>query len=158
MTTFHLIWLFNCSNLTKICTRMGFEPMIFLRQWRSALINNAIYLCIYCKHNNLDSVKSYRLKFQNYNTCKEMTHHCWNISAEDLLFHVHSASFNPFNSKSNKHLISPYRNTAESFIKVMRIKEMITNLRSFYFLTNSPLQYQKKCIEKSKENVHNGVN
>ena len=87
-----------------------------------------------------------------------MTHHCWNISAEDLLFHVNSASFNPFNSKSNKHLISPNRNTAESFTKVMRIKEMITNLRSFYFLTNSPLQYQKKCIEKSKENVHNGVN
>ena len=87
-----------------------------------------------------------------------MTHHSWNISAEDLLFHVNSASFNPFNSKSNKHLISPNRNTAESFIKVMRIKEMITNLRSFYFLTNSPLQYQKKCIEKSKENVHNGVN
>ena len=86
-----------------------------------------------------------------------MTHHCWN-SAEDLLFHVHSASFNPFNPKSNKHLISPYRNTAESFIKVMRIKEMITTLRSFYFLTNSPLQYQKKCIEKSKENVRNGVN
>ena len=88
-----------------------------------------------------------------------MTHHCWNISTEDLLFHVHSASFNPFNPKSNKHLISPYRNTAESFIKVMRIKEMITNLRSFYFLTrHSPFQYQKKCIEKSKENVHNGVN
>ena len=87
-----------------------------------------------------------------------MTHHCWNISAKDLLFHVHSASFNPFNPKSNKHLISPYRNTAESFIKVMRIKEMITTLRSFYFLTNSPLQYQKKCIEKSKENVRNGVN
>ena len=87
-----------------------------------------------------------------------MTHHCWNISAEDLLFHVNSASFNPFNSKSNKHLISPYRNTAESFIKVMRIKEMITTLRSFYFLTNSPLQYQKKCIEKSKENVRNDVN
>ena len=87
-----------------------------------------------------------------------MTHHCWNISAKDLLFHVNLASFNPFNPKSNKHLISPYRNTAESFIKVMRIKEMITNLRSFYFLTNSPLQYQKKCIEKSKENVRNGVN
>ena len=42
---------------------------------------------------------------------------------------------------SDLHLISPYSNTTESFIKIMRIKEMITNLRSFDFLTNSPGQY-----------------
>ena len=33
--------------------------------------------------------------------------------------------------KSDQHLISPYSYTAESFIKIMRIKEMIANLRSF---------------------------
>ena len=36
---------------------------------------------------------------------------------------------NPLNTKSDQHLISPYSNTAESFIKIMRMKEMIANLR-----------------------------
>ena len=33
-----------------------------------------------------------------------------------------------------------------------KIKEMITNL-SFDYYTNSPHQYQRKCIEKSMENM-----
>ena len=33
--------------------------------------------------------------------------------------------------KSDQHLISPYINAAESFIMMMRIKEMISNLRNF---------------------------
>ena len=35
--------------------------------------------------------------------------------------------FNPLTAKSNQHLISPYINTPESNMKVMRINEMITN-------------------------------
>ena len=31
----------------------------------------------------------------------------------------------------NQHIISPYSISAESFIQVMRIKEMTSNLRSF---------------------------
>ena len=38
---------------------------------------------------------------------------------------------NSFNPKSDKYLISPYNKTAESFIKIVRIKEMNVNLRSF---------------------------
>ena len=34
----------------------------------------------------------------------------------------------PLDPKGDQHLISPYNNTAESFMKIMRIKEMITNL------------------------------
>ena len=34
---------------------------------------------------------------------------------------------NPLTPKSDTHLISPYNCTPESHIKVMRIKEMITN-------------------------------
>ena len=34
---------------------------------------------------------------------------------------------NPLNPKRDQNLISPYSNTAESFIKIMRIKEMITH-------------------------------
>ena len=34
---------------------------------------------------------------------------------------------NPLTLVGNQHLISPYNITAESHIKVMRIKEMITN-------------------------------
>ena len=39
--------------------------------------------------------------------------------------------FQPSNPKSDEHLTSPYSNIAESFIKMMRIKEMIANLRGF---------------------------
>ena len=39
---------------------------------------------------------------------------------------------NPLNPKSDQNIISPYCNPAESFIKIVRIKEMIANLRSFY--------------------------
>ena len=45
---------------------------------------------------------------------------------------------NPFNPKSDENLISPCSHTAESFIKIMRIKEMIINLRGFDCVTNSP--------------------
>ena len=38
----------------------------------------------------------------------------------------------PLNPKSDQHLISPYNVTPESHIKVMRMKEMITNERSFW--------------------------
>ena len=41
-------------------------------------------------------------------------------------------AFDPLSPlKSDQHVISPYSNTAESFIEIMRIKEMITNLRGF---------------------------
>ena len=51
---------------------------------------------------------------------------------------------NSLDPKSDQHLISPYSNTAKSFIKIMQIKEMITNTRSFDLQINSPCQYQKK--------------
>ena len=37
----------------------------------------------------------------------------------------------PKNPNSDQHVISLDSNTAESFIKIMRIKEMITKLRNF---------------------------
>ena len=61
--------------------------------------------------------------------------------------------FNTLNPTSDQHLISPYRNTAESLTEIMRIKEMIASLRSFDCKTNSPCQYQKKYIEKIIENM-----
>ena len=36
-----------------------------------------------------------------------------------------------FKPKSVQHVISPFSNTAESFIKIMRIKEVIFNIWSF---------------------------
>ena len=38
---------------------------------------------------------------------------------------------NPLNPESDQHLISPYINMAEPYIKVTRIKEMIATQRSF---------------------------
>ena len=61
------------------------------------------------------------------------------------------------NPSSDQHLISPYNNTSESFIKIMRIKEMITNLRSFDCSTNSPSQQQRTCLANSMENMHTDV-
>ena len=55
---------------------------------------------------------------------------------------------NPKNPKYDQHLISPYRNTAESVIEIMRIKEMITNLRCFDYTMNSPFVCPKGKVWK----------
>lgn len=36
----------------------------------------------------------------------------------------------------------------------MRIKGMNANLKSFDFFKSSPYQYQKKCVQNNKENMH----
>ena len=81
----------------------------------------------------------------------------WNFLFSDCSCHgqVHKQqpTFSPLNPKSDQHLISPYGNTAESFIKIMRIKGKITNQRSFDCSTNSPCQHPRKCTEKRMENV-----
>ena len=64
---------------------------------------------------------------------------------------------NPLNPKSDQHLTSPYSNTAESFTKLMRIKEMITNLRSIDLQMNSLFQYHKKHTKNSMENMDTDV-
>ena len=56
-----------------------------------------------------------------------------------------------------QHVISPYSNTAESFFKVMRIKEMIINLRSIDLQMNSLFQYHKKHTKNSMENMDTDV-
>ena len=48
-------------------------------------------------------------------------------------------SINSLNPKSDQHLISPNHITPESHIKVMRIKEMITNQRSFWLVNKFSL-------------------
>ena len=63
----------------------------------------------------------------------------------------------PLNPESDQHLISPYSNISESFIKIMRTKEMIATWRVFDCSTNSPCQYWRKCIDESMENVDTGV-
>ena len=50
-------------------------------------------------------------------------------------FHITTSSFNPSNPKSDWHSIYPYSVTAESFIKIMRMKSMITSLRGFHYQT-----------------------
>ena len=56
------------------------------------------------------------------------------------------------NPASDQHIISPYINIAESFMKITRIKDEIANLRSLDFRANSPCQYQKKFMKESIEN------
>ena len=57
------------------------------------------------------------------------------------------------NPASDQHIISPYINIAESFMKITRIKDEIANLRSLDFRANSPCQYQKKFMKESIENM-----
>ena len=50
--------------------------------------------------------------------------------------------------KSDRLLISPYNNTAGSFIKIMGIKEIIDNLCSFDCYTNSPYSTKGKVLRR----------
>ena len=90
------------------------------------------------------------LVFQNYSQTK------WLFANAVYQLHANSniiCELTPLNSENDQYLISLYSDTVESFITIMRIKEMITNLGIFDFYTNSPFQYQIKCIEKSIENM-----
>ena len=70
--------------------------------------------------------------------------HLWNCNIfRKWSFIFTSTWVNPLSPRSDQHLISPYSNTNESFIKIVRIKEMIANPRSFDHLTNSPFQYRR---------------
>ena len=64
---------------------------------------------------------------------------------------------NSLNPKSDQHPNSPYSNTAESFIIIMRIKEMIANLRWFDCKTNFPCLDQRRREEKSVRNMDTDV-
>ena len=48
-----------------------------------------------------------------------------------IVFHVDICVFSSLNPGSDQHLVSPNNNTDESFIKIMRIRQMIINLRTF---------------------------
>ena len=50
---------------------------------------------------------------------------------ENIQTDVKVRRVNPLNPKSDQHQISPYNINPESDVRVMRIKEMITNERSF---------------------------
>ena len=88
--------------------------------------------------------------FRNYSQTK------WLFANAVYQLHANSniiCELAPLNSENDQHLISLYSDTVESFINIMRIDEMITNLGIFDFCTNSPFQYQIKCIEKSIESM-----
>ena len=59
---------------------------------------------------------------------------------------LQSRDIDLFNPESDQHVISPHNNTAELFMKIMRIREMVTNLKK-----DSPCQHQRKCIEECGE-------
>ena len=90
------------------------------------------------------------LVFRNYSQTK------WLFANAVYQLHANSniiCELTPLNFENDQYLISLYSDTVESFITIMRIEEMITNLGIFDFYTNSPFQYQIKCIEKSIENM-----
>ena len=75
---------------------------------------------------------------------------CWsatvqvgNLYKKERLYNQTLTKFisiiNPLNPESDQHLISPYNITTESYIKVMRIKEMIISDRSFWLVNKFSL-------------------
>ena len=59
----------------------------------------------------------------NINQSKQRKISSWETNENSGLFHI----LNPLTPKSDQHLISPYNIIPESNIKVMRVKQMITN-------------------------------
>ena len=57
-----------------------------------------------------------------------------------------------FETKSLSKLI--YSITLKSNVKVMRIKEMITNLKKLLILKNNYCQYHRKCEENRMDNMN----
>ena len=57
-----------------------------------------------------------------------------------------------FETKSPSKLI--YSITLKSNVKVMRIKEMITNLKKLLILKNNYCQYHRKCEENRMDNMN----
>ena len=85
------------------------------------------------KHVRMPSLKSMLLNDSFRFLMVFLGFHDKGIYRYSVVFYVHICLFNPMNPGSDQYLISPYNNTAESFIKVMRIRQMIINLRSFAF-------------------------
>ena len=52
---------------------------------------------------------------------------------------LNSPDINSLNPESDYYGISPYNITPESHVKILRIKEMITDERSFWLVNNSPI-------------------
>ena len=63
---------------------------------------------------------------------------------------------NPLNPYSDQLVISPYSRTAESFIKIMRIKEMPTR-EALIVHQILHVSTKGKCMEKSVENMDTDV-
>ena len=79
------------------------------------------------------------------------------MADSDIIYYYCCKVQNPLTSKTDEYLISPYIITLEPHIKVTRITEMITNLRSSVLLTNSPSQHLRKDKENSMENMHTDI-
>ena len=52
---------------------------------------------------------------------------------------LNSQDINSLNPESDYYGISPYNITPESHVKILRIKEMITDKRSFWLVNSSPI-------------------
>ena len=52
---------------------------------------------------------------------------------------LNSQDINSLNPESDYYGISPYNITPESHVKILKIKEMITDERSFWLVNNSPI-------------------
>ena len=63
----------------------------------------------------------------------------------------------PFDLRSDQHLISHYNITPESHIKVIGIKEMITNQKGFWLLNKFSLSAPQDAMEIDMENMHTDV-
>ena len=108
----------------------------------------SVRLIIPLKH----SLKSFRREIRTWTVCEWSQRLSKNWKHAHLLWVViHLFILNRINPKSDEHLISLYSITPESNIEVMRIKEMISNKRSFWSVNKFDLSASQEMYKNSKE-------
>ena len=108
----------------------------------------SVRLIITLKH----SLKSLSREIRTWTVCEWSQRLSKNWKHAHLLWVViHLFILNRINPKSDEHLISLYSITPESNIEVMRIKEMISNKRSFWSVNKFDLSASQEMYKNSKE-------
>ena len=94
----------------------------------SAMISRYIFICLV--HVTLQIWKStFLLIIEGFVIVKRTDFHTNFVKTKQT---QRKPFVNFLNSESDQHLVSPYHYNAESLIKIMSTKEMISNLRSFH--------------------------
>ena len=103
-----------------------------------------VWLCFISSSTFLSILKVATSKKLVWIWCMEKRSCLW----KSMQWPCKSSDLNTLNPKSNWHQISPYIVTPESHIKVMRIKEVITNQISFWLVNKFSLSIPQEMYKE----------